>query len=221
MTEAKFCSLEYPEYSIDEMRQRSKAFYEEMKRRRSVRQFSDRPVPGEIIENCLRCAVSAPSGANLQPWSFVVVTDAEVKQQIRRKAEEIEYEFYSRDATRKWVKDLEPLGTHANKPFLEIAPCLIVIFTQRYGLLPDGNKRKYYYVTESVGIATGMLITALHHAGLVSLPYTPSRMNFLNKILSRPSNEKPFMILVTGYPADDAVVPIVNKKMLKDVATFV
>jgi len=220
MKEAEFCSLEYYEYPTDEMKQRSEAFYEEIKRRRSVRHFSDRLVPREVIENCLRTAASAPSGANMQPWYFVVVTDPEVKRDIRKKAEEIEHEFYSGEATRKWVKDLEPLGTHANKPFLEVAPCLIVIFAQRYGLLPDGNKRKHYYVTESVGIATGMLITALHHAGLVTLPYTPSRMNFLSKILSRPSNEKPFMILVTGYPADDAVVPIVNKKALKEVVTY-
>jgi nitroreductase len=220
MTEAKYYSLAYHGYSIDEMRQRSQAFYEEIKRRRSVRQFSGRPVPWEVIENCLRSAASAPSGANMQPWHFVVVTDPEVKRQIRRKAEEIESEFYSKDATRKWVKDLEPLGTHARKPFLEIAPCLIVIFAKRYGLLPDGRKRKHYYVAESVGIAAGMLITALHHAGFVSLPYTPSRMNFLSEILGRPSNEKPFMVLVTGYPADDAVVPALKKKILEDVVTY-
>jgi nitroreductase len=221
MTEATFCSLEYRKYSIDEMRQRSKAFFKEIKHRRSVRHFSPQPVPWDIIESCLRSAASAPSGANLQPWRFVVITDPEVKRQIRKKAEEIEHEFYSADATRQWVKDLEPLGTHASKPFLEMAHCLIVIFAQRYGLLPDGNKKKYYYVNESVGIATGMLITALHHAGLVSLPYTPSRMNFLNKILSRPSNEKPFMILVTGYPADNAMVPVVAKKKLEDIVTHV
>ncbi len=221
MKKAKFCSLDYHEYSANEMKQRSAAFYEEIKRRRSVRDFSDRPVPMEIIENCLRGAVSAPSGANLQPWSFVIVTDRAIKRQIRRAAEEIEREFYSEKATRKWVKELEPLGTKANKPFLEMAPYLIVIFAQRYGLFPDGSKRKHYYVTESVGIAIGMLITALHYAGLASLTYTPGRMGFLNKILTRPANEKPFMILVVGYPTNDAIAPVIDKKPFKDVITYV
>lgn len=219
MTAAKFSSLEYQEHHVNEMKRRSKAFYEEIRKRRSIRDFSPRPVPRKIIENCLWAALSSPSGANMQPWHFVVVTDPEIKRLIREKSEEIENEFYSGDATRRWVNDLKPLGTHANKPFLEIAPCLIVIFAQRYGILPDGSKRKHYYVTESVGIASGILITALHYAGLGTLTYTPSRMNFLNNILSRPKNEKPYMILVTGYPADDAMVPVVNKKPLKDVVT--
>lgn len=222
MTKSKFSLLaDYYEYPVKEMKQRSAVFYADTKRRRTVRHFSDRPVPHAIIEDCLRTAATAPSGANMQPWNFVVVTDSTVKRQIREAAEKIEREFYSRNAARKWVEALEPLGTSEHKPFLEIAPYLIVIFAQRYGLLPNGSKEKHYYVTESVGIAIGMLITAVHHAGLVSLTYTPSQMGFLNKILSRPPNEKPFLILVVGYPAEDAVVPVIRKKSLEDIATFI
>ncbi len=222
MTEAKFSSFtNYYEYSPEEMKKRSAEFYAEMKRRRSVRQFSERPVPQQIIEDCLRTAATAPSGANLQPWSFIVVTDPAVKQQIRKEAEKTEREFYHKSATRKWVEDLKTLGTNENKPFLEIAPYLIVIFAQRYSLLPDGSKKSHYYVNESVGIATGMLITAVHHAGLVCLTYTPSKMGFLNQVLSRPSNERPFLILVVGYPAKDTVLPKIHKKSLPDVAEFI
>ena len=222
MKKAEFSSFtDYYEYSPEEMKKRSAEFYAEMKRRRTVRQFSDRPVPRGIIEDCLRAAATAPSGANLQPWSFIVVTDPAVKRQIRKEAEKTEWEFYHKSATRKWVEDLKLLGTNENKPFLEIAPYLIVIFAQRYGLLPDGSKKSHYYVTESVGIATGMLITAIHHAGLVCLTYTPSKMGFLNQILSRPSNESPFLILVVGYPAKDTVLPKIAKKSLKDVAKFI
>lgn len=213
--------LDYREYPLMEMKQRATAFYEDMKRRRTVRHFSNRPVPLEIIKNCLRAAATAPSGANLQPWTFVVVTDPESKRRIREAAEQREREFYTGRATRKWVEDLEHLGTDENKPFLEIAPHLIVIFSQRYGLLSNGSKRKHYYVTESVGIATGILITALHYAGLVSLTYTPSRMGFLNEILGRPANEKPFMVLVVGYPEEDAEVPRIDRKGLDEVAEFV
>jgi nitroreductase len=177
-------------------------------------------VPREIIENCLKTAATAPSGANMQPWSFVVVTDAVLKRQIRKEAEKTERDFYANSASRQWVENLKPLGTNEHKPFLEVAPYLIVIFAQRYGLLPDGNKKSHYYVNESVGIATGMLIAAVHHVGLVCLTYTPSKMNFLNQVLSRPSNEKPFLLLVVGYPAKDTVVPEIAKKSLKDVAKF-
>jgi len=221
MPEKGFLPLtDYREYSIEEMKQRSSEFYAEMRRRRTVRQFSDRPVPGDIIEDCLCTASTAPSGANMQPWSFVIVSDHIVKRQIREASEKIEREFYGSDSTRTWVKALDHLGTDQNKPFLETAPCLIVIFSQLHGFLPDGGKKKHYYVTESVGIATGMLVAAVHHAGLVSLTYTPSNMRFLNKMLSRPSNEKPFMILVVGYPAEDTVVPAIRKKELKDIAIF-
>jgi nitroreductase len=221
MTKAEFSSFtDYYEYPQEEMKKRSAEFYVEMKRRRTVRQFSNRPVPREIIENCLKTAATAPSGANMQPWSFVVVTDAVLKRQIRKEAEKTEREFYGKSASRQWVENLKPLGTNEHKPFLEVAPYLIVIFAQRYGLLPDGNKKSHYYVNESVGIATGMLIAAVHHAGLVCLTYTPSKMNFLNQVLSRPSNEKPFLLLVVGYPAKDTVVPEIAKKSLKDIAEF-
>ena len=221
MSKKKFIPLlNYREYSIEEMKQRSSTFYAEMKRRRTVRQFSDRPVPRDIIEDCLCTASTAPSGANMQPWNFIIVSDHTIKRQIREAAEKIEREFYESDATQTWVKALDHLGTDQNKPFLEIAPYLIVIFSQLYGFLPDGKKKKHYYVTESVGIATGMLIAALHHAGLAALTYTPSKMRFLNTILSRPSHEKPFMILVVGYPAEDTVVPEISKKTLEDIAIF-
>jgi len=202
------------------MKKRSAEFYVEMKRRRTVRQFSNRTVPREIIEDCLNTAATAPSGANMQPWSFIVVADPNVKRQIRKEAEKTEWEFYGNSATRQWVENIKPLGTNEHKPFLEVAPYLIVIFAQRYGLLPNGNKKSHYYVNESVGIATGILITAVHHAGLVCLTYTPSKMNFLNQVLSRPSNEKPFLLLVVGYPAKDTVVPEIPKKLLPDFSEF-
>ena len=221
MADAKFVPLSsYHEYPVEEMKQRAATFYADMQRRRSVRHFSDRPVPREIIEDCLRAANTAPSGANMQPWHFVVVGDPAVKRQIREAAEKEEREFYARRASEKWLEALTPLGTDEHKPFLETAPYLIVIFSQRYGLTSDGQRIKHYYVSESVGIATGILITAIHNAGLVSLTYTPSRMGFLNEILGRPTNERPFLILVVGYPAHDAVVPSIRKKSLSEVATF-
>ena len=191
MAEKKFLRLtDYRKLPETEMKKRASEFYTEMKRRRTVRNFSDQPVDRGIIENCLRAAATAPSGANQQPWTFVAVSDPGIKKQIREAAEKIEKEFYSKEATRKWVKDLEHLGTTPSKPFLETAPWLIAVFSQLYGYSANGVKKKHYYVSESMGIATGMLITGLHHAGLVSLTYTPSNMRFLNKILSRPSNEK-------------------------------
>jgi len=202
------------------MKRRSKAFYEDMQRRRTIRQFSDRPVPREIIENCLRTAGTAPSGANMQPWKFVVVEDLTLKKQIRQAAEKVEHEFYSRRAPDEWLHSLAPLGTSAQKPFLETAPYLIAIFSQLYGMGPDGEKIKHYYVLESVGIATGILISAIHNASLVSLTYTPSPMKFLNRILDRPANERPFMILVVGYPAKDVTVPDISRKMFDDIAMF-
>ena len=213
--------IDYCKLPEAEMKQRASEFYAKMRRRRTVRNFSDRRVEHSIIEDCLRTAATAPSGANQQPWSFVVVSDRNVKQNIREASEKIEKDFYSKKATEKWTDALKHLGTVPSKPFLEIAPYLIVIFTQRYGFSANGDKMKHYYASESVGIATGMLITALHHAGLVTLTYTPANMKFLNKILSRPANEKPFMILVTGFPAKNALVPAIQKKTLEDVAVFI
>ena len=222
MTTSKFIPLSYyREYPPQEMLRRAAAFRGDMQRRRTLRYFSSRPVPRQVIEECLLAAGSAPSGANLQPWHFVVVTDAQVKRQIREAAEREEYEFYHGGAPQAWLDDLAPLGTDEHKPYLEIAPYLIAIFAQNYRILAGGRRAKNYYVTESVGIATGMLITAIHHAGLVSLTHTPSPMGFLNQILGRPKNERPFLLLVVGYPADDAVVPDIGKKVFQDIATFV
>jgi len=203
------------------MRQRAAAFREQLRRRRTVRDFSSQAVDPELIEDCLLAAGSAPSGANLQPWHFVVVSDPAMKKQIRDGAEKEEREFYNGRAPKEWLDALAPLGTDDQKPFLETAPYLIAIFAQSYGVLPDGRKVKNYYVQESVGIATGMLITAIHHAGLVSLTHTPSPMGFLNTILNRPPNEKPYLLLVVGYPAEGAVVPHIGKKALEEIATFV
>lgn len=210
----------YQEYPPEEMYWRASAFHAEMQRRRSVRSFSPRPIARKIIEECISAAGTAPSGANLQPWHFVAVSDPLVKQQIRKGAEAEEHEFYTRRATDEWLEVLTPLGTDEKKPFLETAPYLIVIFGLSHSYLPTGRKIKNYYVSESVGIATGMLITALHHAGLVTLTHTPSPMGFLNKILSRPANERPYLILVTGYPAEDAKVPDLHRKSLGEIASF-
>lgn len=221
MTLPKFIKLaDYRDYSTDEMKQRAASFCEEMRLRRTVRHFSDKSIPREIIEQCIAAASTAPSGANLQPWHFVVVTDPEVKKQIRIAAEAEEREFYRKRAPKEWLEALAPLGTDEHKPFLEIAPYLIAIFVQRHGLLTDGRTVKNYYALESVGIATGILITAIHHAGLASLTHTPSPMEFLNKILGRPGNERPFLLLVVGYPAADAVVPDIGKKSLEEITTF-
>lgn len=211
----------YEKYDLALMQERATSFYEMMKRRRTVRDFSAEPVPRHVIEDCLRTAGTAPNGANMQPWHFVVVGDAAIKKQIRQAAEAEEREFYEKRATEEWLAALSHLGTNANKPFLETAPYLIVVFAQSYGVAADGSKIKHYYVQESVGIATGMLITAVHHAGLASLTHTPSPMNFLNEILGRPKWERPFLILVVGYPAENANVPVISKKRLDEIATFV
>src|SRR5919108_6138427 len=196
----------YREYPAAEMETRSRAFAAEMQRRRTTRHFSDQPVPRAVIEACLETAGTAPSGAHLQPWHFVVVTDPAIKRRIREAAERAEEEFYA-TAPADWLAALAPLGTDAHKPYLETAPYLIAVFAERYGLTAEGGRRAHYYVLESVGIATGLLIAALHHAGLASLTHTPSPMGFLNDILERPANERPVMLVVTGYPARDAVVP--------------
>jgi len=222
MTKPDFIPLSnYIKYSETEMLNRSKAFYEDIKRRRTVRDFSNQPVSKEIIENCIKSAGTAPNGANLQPWHFVVVSNPKVKKKIRIAAEEEEKEFYSNRAPKEWLEVLEPLGTDQNKPFLEMAPYLIAIFYKSYEVLPNGRRVKHYYAMESTGIATGLLITAIHNAGLVSLTHTPSPMNFLNEILGRPKNERPYLLLVVGYPADDAKVPDIKKKSLQEIASFV
>lgn len=209
----------YREYPPDEMIARARAFAADMQRRRTVRQFSDRPVPREVIDACLVAAGTAPSGAHQQPWHFVVVSDPLVKRVIRDAAEAAEREFYA-TAPGDWLAALAPLGTDEHKPYLETAPYLIAIFARRYGVRPDGTRVTHYYTMESVGIAAGLLLAALHHAGLVTLTHTPSPMGFLNQLLERPVNERAMMLVVTGYPAPDALVPDLHRKSLDDIATF-
>ena len=211
----------YKEYSVEEMRERVERFYADMARRRTVREFSDRPVPRDIIETALKTAGTAPSGANLQPWHFVVVSSAATKKRIREAAEAEEREFYEHRASPEWLAALEPLGTDSSKPFLETAPYLVAVFLQKYGTLPDGRKVKHYYPAESTGLATGLLIAALHRAGLATLTHTPSPMKFLNEILGRPANERPFLLLVVGYPAEGARVPDIQRQGLGRRCTWV
>jgi len=210
----------YRERPPTETAARARAFSEEMSRRRSVRHFSDRAVPRAVIEDCIRAAGTSPSGANLQPWHFVAISHPETKSRIREAAEREEHEFYDRRAPREWLAALAPLGTDAVKTYLETAPWLIVVFQRRYGVRPDGRRIRYYYTAESTGLATGILVTAIHHAGLASLTHTPSPMGFLNEILDRPAHESPFLILVVGYPAADAVVPDIRRKPLEEISTF-
>jgi iodotyrosine deiodinase len=195
-------------------------FYEQMSKRRSVRVFSDRPIPRSVLEHAVLAAGSAPSGANMQPWHFVVVQDPTIKKQIRDAAEIEERELYDNRASDEWLQALAPLGTDANKPFLERAPALIAIFLKKVTIDEAGVKHKNYYPSESVGIATGMLITALHQAGLGTLTHTPSPMKFLTKILDRPSHERPFLLLVVGYPAMGALVPNIERLPLGEIVTF-
>lgn len=209
-----------PQYSDDQMLEKANAFYDHIRARRTIRDFSDRPVPEEVIKQCVLAAGTAPNGANLQPWHFAIVKDAEIKKRIRFEAEKEEKEFYSGRAPQEWLDALEHLGTDEHKPFLETAPYLIVIFMQTHLELPDGKKVKHYYASESVGIATGFLINALHSCGLATLTHTPSPMNFLNEILDRPKYERPFLILVAGFPTDDAQVPRIEKKPFDRVATI-
>ena len=223
MSEFPFVPLSgYREYPAEEMAQRARDFHADLKRRRTVRDFSRRPVPREIIDACLEAATTAPSGANLQPWHFVVVGNAATKKRIRVAAEEEERHFYHHRAPRAWLDALAPLGTDEHKPFLENAPWLIAIFVQKYGRLEDGRKVKHYYPVESVGLATGMLITALHMAGLATLTHTPNPMKFLNEILGRPKDaERPFLLLVAGYPEEGARVPDIGRKPLGEVVSYV
>jgi nitroreductase len=209
----------YREYPPNEMESRARAFSDELHRRRTTRHFSNRAVAREVIEHCIRAAGSAPSGAHQQPWHFVAVGDPQVKHRIRAAAEEAEREFYA-TAPEDWLAALAPLGTDALKPYLEAAPWLIVVFAAKYGIEPDGTHRKHYYVNESVGIASGFLIAALHHAGLATLTHTPNPMGFLGTLLERPSNEKAVMVVVAGYPAEDARIPRLDRKSLDQIATF-
>ncbi|MGI8889445.1 MAG: nitroreductase family protein [Chthoniobacterales bacterium] len=221
MNEPHFVPLAPREKQTDEeLLASARDFHAVMAQRRTVRDFSDRPVSREIIEDCLRTAGSAPNGANLQPWHFVAVSDPKLKNEIRLAAEVEEQEFYEKRAPNEWLEALAALGTDAKKPFLKTAPWLIAIFAQSYEILPDGRKLKHYYATESVGIATGFLVAAVHQAGLASLTHTPSPMGFLNKLLNRPAHEKPFLLLVVGHPAEDAKVPDIHRKPLEEISTF-
>jgi len=213
---------DFIEYPKDEMLERSEDFYNEVKRRHSVRSFSDRAVEKQIIENCLKAAGTAPSGANHQPWHFVAVNSADIKKQIREQAEHHERGFYDGRAGEEWLDALKDLGTDASKPYLEHAPWLIAIFSQKKGGITEVDKNTNYYVHESVGIATGILITALHNAGLATLTHTPKPMSFLNKVCQRGDNDRAYMLLIAGYPSDDATVPAHAqiKKKLTDIATF-
>lgn len=211
----------YKELPTDEMIKRSREFYDHIKRRRTVRDYDTRTVPKEIIENAIRAAGTAPNGANMQPWHFVVISDPVIKKKIRVAAEEVESDFYNRRAPQYWLDALAPLGTDEHKTYLEEAPYLIVVFTVRHHLDDEGEKVKHYYLSESVGIATGILLTSLHTSGLVTLTHTPSPMAFLRDLLGRPKTETPYLMIVTGYPKPDATVPDITKKDLTDIATFV
>jgi nitroreductase len=206
--------------SDQELLANATAFYQRMRQRRTIRDFSDRPVPREVIEQCIRSAGTAPNGANLQPWHFVAISNPDVKREIRVAAEIAEKEFYTKRAPKEWLAALAPLGTDSSKPFLETAPWLIAIFVQPYRILADGTRSKMYYAIESVGIATGLLATAIHSCGLASLTHTPSPMGFLNRILARPQREKPFLLLVVGHPADGAMVPNISRKPLEEISSF-
>jgi len=213
-----FKKLDFKEFTEEEMRKRSKSFLDELSTRRTVRDFSNKPVSLEIIENCIKAAATAPSGANKQPWQFIIVSDSKVKRKIREAAEVEEKEFYNHRATKQWLEDLNQFGTDWHKPFLETAPYLIVVFRQIYDIKDDGRQRKNYYVNESVGIASGFLLAAFHNAGLVTLTHTPSPMNFLGKILERPDNERAFLLIPVGYPDDEAEVPEITKKSFTDIS---
>ncbi len=219
MNNSDFIPFKPLNYSENETHAWSAVNYEFMNKRRSVREFSDRPVHKSVIENILKAAATAPSGANQQPWTFCAISNPKIKSEIRKAAEEEEFENYHGRMSERWVKELEKFGTDHIKPFLDIAPWLIVVFKQTYGL-ENGEKQQHYYVNESVGLATGMLISAIHHAGLVALTHTPSPLNFLTKILNRPENEKPFLLIPIGYPKKDAAVPNIKRKALNNVSVW-
>ena len=215
-----FVEYHHERYSESEMLKRSKDFYDWMELRRTVRDFSTQPVPLEVIHNIIRAASTAPSGAHKQPWTFCVVSDATLKNKIRHAAEKEEQASYDGRMNAEWMEDLKLLQTDWQKPFLETAPFLIIVFKKAYDNLLDGTKRNNYYVNESVGIACGLLLAAIHHAGLVALTHTPSPMNFLTKILNRPENERPFLLIPIGYEAKETFVPKLERKKLEDIAAF-
>ena len=215
-----FIAYTHETYSEDEMLFRSKVFYEWMNKRRTVRDFSDKAIPKEVIEHIVLTASTAPSGAHKQPWTFCIVSDPAIKSAIRKAAEKEEYESYNNRMSEEWLEDLKPFQTDWKKPFLETAPYLIVVFKKAYDLLPDGTKKTNYYVNESVGLACGFLLAAIHHAGLVALTHTPSPMNFLMSILQRPDNERPFLLIPVGYPHPETYVPKLERKSLDQVAEF-
>jgi len=210
----------FSQYSDKEIKQKAYEFNQLLQKRRTVRDFSDKPVAKEVIEQCILAAGSAPSGAHMQPWHFVAIGNAEIKAKIREAAEIEEKEFYEHRASEEWLKALEPLGTDTNKPFLETAPWLIAVFAERYGIDENGKRIKHYYTPESVGISCGMLISALHASGLATLTHTPSPMGFLKQILQRPTNERPYLLVVCGHPADDATVPDLKRLDLEEVSSF-
>ena len=218
---ARFVPLAFTRFPPDQMLERARAHYQELNRRRSVRQFSPEPVDRELIELAIRSAGTAPSGAHRQPWTFVAVADPEVKRQIREAAEEEERRFYRERITPEWREALEPLGTDEVKEHITTAPWLVVLFKHRFEVLPDGRRLKSYYVDESVGIAAGLFIGAVHHMGLATLPHTPSPMGFLSKVLGRPENETPILLMPIGYPASDARVPDLQRKPLDVIARFI
>jgi len=216
-----FVSYTKQTFEIDEMTSRSQHFLKWMDTRRTVREFSDKPIPENVIENVLLSASTAPSGAHKQPWTFCVVKNSEVKKQIRIAAEKEEKESYETRMTDEWLRDLQPIGTDWHKPFLETAPYLIVVFKRSYELEANSYKHQNYYVTESCGIACGFLLTAIHDAGLVALTHTPSPMNFLSKILNRPQNEKPFLLIPIGYPAEECWVPDLKRKSISEICVWI
>ena len=216
-----FKKLRFKKFSGVEMRSRSKDFLSEIKSRHTIRDFSDKKISIEIIYNCVKAAASSPSGANKQPWHFVIVKDNKTKKQIRIAAEKEEKEFYTHRATKEWLQDLNQFGTDWKKPFLEIAPYLIVIFRKKYDVGKRGNKKKNYYVNESVGIASGLLLAALHRSGLATLTHTPSPMKFLGDILNRPKNETAFLLIPTGLPRENAMIPDITKKSFDEICSVV
>jgi iodotyrosine deiodinase len=218
--EFPFIPLDFDLVPAEEMAERGHAFLTEMNRRRTTRHFSTRPVARSLIELAVRTAGTAPSGAHQQPWTFVAVSDPELKRQIREAAEAEEREFYGGRAPAEWREALAPLGTDEHKPHLTDAPWVLVVFRQAYGVGADGSRRTYYYTTESVGIAVGFLIAAIHHMGLVTLTHTPNPMAFLSRLLGRPDNERAFLIMPVGYPAGDARVPDLRRKTLEEIAVF-